>query len=349
MRVLKFIGWLILWLTLSASVMVFLYYQDAEVFLHDLAEGKDQTIRLAKGTTQYFEHADSWNLLNVTVIMSSILLMFAANDLYIRRKFGSKKEKKKKKPTSKGDAYKTGIWFLRLSGATILVLVEVVLLCNIWIVGWSLPDTYTDASDVPEKSAVLLLGTNKKLRSTGGENLYYTYRINAVKELYQAGKVSSIIISGDNGRDTYNEPRDMKYDLIRAGIPEGLIKLDFAGFRTLDSVVRLKLHFKKEKAIIVSQRFHTERALFLCRQFDVQARAYPADGLPTMNMVLRELVAKPKAMLDVFVFNMQPKYGRIPDRKPLDLNQKEDQLKLTYAALLFIAALVIAARSLKNY
>ncbi|MGB5930885.1 MAG: ElyC/SanA/YdcF family protein, partial [Cyclobacteriaceae bacterium] len=185
--------------------------------------------------------------------------------------------------------------------------------------------------------------------TTGGENLYYTYRINAVKELYKAGKVASVIISGDNGTNEYNEPRDMKYDLIRAGLPESMIQLDFAGFRTLDSVVRLKLHFGKKKATIVSQRFHTERALFLCRQFDLDANAFPADGKPTVNMILRELVAKPKAMLDIFVFNMQPKYGRIPGRKQLNLSNKEDQLKLTYAGLLFLAALFVAARSLNNY
>lgn len=347
MQILKFIGRVTIWLGLSAIIIAFLFYQDAEVFLNDLALGTDRTMRLAASTSTYFENADSWNLLNITVIMSTILLLFAANDLLIRRKVSRKNLKKKKRKDAGWGG--TIVWFLRLFGATGLVVFEILLLCNLWIIGWSLPDTYTTAADLPDKSTVLLLGTNKRLRTTGGENLYYTYRIKAVKELYDAGKVSSVIISGDNGTNEYNEPRDMKYDLIRAGIPEGMIQLDFAGFRTLDSIVRLKLHFGKKRATIVSQRFHTERALFLCRQFGLQATAYPAKGQPTYNMILRELVAKPKAMLDIFVFNMQPKYGRTPQRKQLDLSKKEDQLKLTYAGLLFLGALFIAARSINNY
>ena len=79
--------------------------------------------------------------------------------------------------------------------------------------------------------------------------MYYKYRLEAAIKLFKSGKIEYIVISGDNGSKTYDEPTDFKEDLIKAGIPENKIYLDYAGFRTLDSVVRIKEIF--------GQKLHT--------------------------------------------------------------------------------------------
>src|SRR6218665_49493 len=94
-------------------------------------------------------------------------------------------------------------------------------------------------SDLPKVKTAVVLGTNKSL-SNGNPNLYFKYRIDAATELYNSGKIESIIVSGDNSVKGYNEPEQMKLDLIANGIPANKIYEDFAGFRTLDSVVRAK-------------------------------------------------------------------------------------------------------------
>lgn len=117
-------------------------------------------------------------------------------------------------------------------------------------------------SDVPKMKTALLLGTGKTL-SNGQPNAYFYNRIQAAADLYKSGKVKYIIVSGDNSQKNYNEPEDMQMALIEYGVPKDNIFLDFAGFRTLDSVVRAKEIFGQNQLIIVSQKFHNERAVFL--------------------------------------------------------------------------------------
>nr|WP_300354194.1 ElyC/SanA/YdcF family protein [Chryseobacterium sp.] len=111
-----------------------------------------------------------------------------------------------------------------------------------------------------------------------------------------------IIVSGDNSRKDYNEPEDMQLTLMQYGIPEDKIFLDFAGFRTLDSVVRAKEIFGQKKLIIISQKFHNERAVFLARKNGIEAYGYNAKdvnkyaGLKTNS---REYLAKAKVYWDL--------------------------------------------------
>ena len=101
---------------------------------------------------------------------------------------------------------------------------------------------YREISEIPGNEVGLLLGTSPKLRN-GKNNLYFDHRINAAIQLYKAGKIKYILISGDNRQRNYNEPEYMKKALLRGGIPEEAIYLDYAGFRTLDSVVRAQKVF----------------------------------------------------------------------------------------------------------
>ena len=165
-------------------------------------------------------------------------------------------------------------------------------------------------SDLPKVKTAVVLGTNKSL-SNGNPNLYFKYRIDAATELYRSGKIESIIVSGDNSVKGYNEPEQMKLDLIANGIPADKIYEDFAGFRTLDSVLRAKEIFGQNKVIFISQKFHNERAVFLAQKFGIEAFGYNAKDVNKyagLKTNLREYLAKAKAYLDIW-FNVDPKFG----------------------------------------
>ncbi|MBV8325856.1 ElyC/SanA/YdcF family protein [Chryseobacterium sp.] len=165
-------------------------------------------------------------------------------------------------------------------------------------------------ADVPEAKTAVLLGTSKTLNN-GTPNAYFYNRIKAATDLYKSGKIQYIIVSGDNSTKDYNEPEDMQTALIQEGVPQDKIILDHAGFRTLDSVIRAKDIFGQTKLIIISQKFHNERAVFLAKQNGIQAFGYNAAdvnkyaGLKT-NM--REYLAKAKVYWDL-IFGVEPKFG----------------------------------------
>lgn len=164
--------------------------------------------------------------------------------------------------------------------------------------------------DVPAMKTALLLGTSKTLEN-GQPNAYFDNRIEAAWQLYKSDKIQYIIVSGDNSRKDYNEPEDMQQALIRNGIPEDHIFMDFAGFRTLDSVVRAKEIFGQQKIIIISQKFHNERAVFLAQQNGIEAFGYNAADVNKyagFKTNLREYFAKAKAYYDV-ITGVEPKFG----------------------------------------
>jgi SanA protein len=141
-------------------------------------------------------------------------------------------------------------------------------------------------------------------------NLFYKYRIQAALELYRAGKVEFILVSGDNSTEHYNEPESMRDDLIAAGVPASRIFLDYAGFRTLDSIVRCKAIFGEDNIVVISQRFHNARALFLADHKGMHAIGYNAGdvgGEGGFMVLLREKLARTKMALDLII-DKQPKY-----------------------------------------
>lgn len=168
----------------------------------------------------------------------------------------------------------------------------------------------SDLSKLPQEKTGLLLGTSKTLRN-GRPNAYFFNRIKAATQLYQSGKIQNIIVSGDNSTKNYNEPEDMKNELIKAGVPEEKIFEDFAGFRTLDSVVRAKEIFGQPSFIIISQRFHNERAVFLAHKYGIKAYGYNAKDVNIyagIKTKMREKLARAKVFID-FLFEVEPKFG----------------------------------------
>ncbi|XRE44414.1 SanA protein [Tenacibaculum discolor] len=168
---------------------------------------------------------------------------------------------------------------------------------------------FNTTETIPKNKVGLLLGTVKYL-SDGRVNLYYQFRLNAAVELYKAKKIDIILVSGDNGSEGYDEPTDFKNDLIKAGIPEDKIYLDYAGFRTLDSVVRIKEIFGQTSVTIISQQFHNERALYLANHFEIDAIGFNAKGVSgkkAIKVQLREYLARVKVFIDI-LFNIKPKF-----------------------------------------
>lgn len=169
--------------------------------------------------------------------------------------------------------------------------------------------TYNSEAEIPKNKVGLILGASKYTQN-GRINLYYKYRLDAAYRLYKSGKIEFILISGDNGRKSYDEPTDFKNDLINKGVPENKIYLDYAGFRTLDSVVRAKEIFGLESVTIISQKFHNERAIYLAKHFNVKAIAFNAkdiNGRYGFKTKLREYAARTKASIDI-LFNVEPKF-----------------------------------------
>ena len=169
---------------------------------------------------------------------------------------------------------------------------------------------YSSVRDIPQKRTILLLGTSR-FRKGGGQNPYFTYRVDAAAELYKRGKAQYILASGDNSKTWYNEPQEMKNELIRRGVPAGAIYMDFAGFRTLDSVVRSKEVFGIEQSIIVTQEFHGKRAVYIARQYGIDAVGFNAGDVPFsygFKTRFRELFARVKAYIDIHITGTEPKF-----------------------------------------
>ena len=190
----------------------------------------------------------------------------------------------------------------------------IALLLFVFLANWSVEKNakgkvFDSSTKIPKNKVGVVLGTTKLL-SNGNVNLYYKYRLRAAIELFKKGKITHILVSGDNSTKAYDEPTDFKDDLIRAGIPESSIYLDYAGFRTLDSMVRAKEVFGQDEFTVISQKFHNERAVYLAEHFDIKAIAFNAkdvSGRYGLRVQLREYLARVKVFVDV-LFNVQPKF-----------------------------------------
>lgn len=203
-------------------------------------------------------------------------------------------------------------WIKRLKRTIIIgvsLILAVILCANYTVVHTTGEFVYQDVSSVPRNKAGLLLGTSKLLQS-GLPNQYFQNRIQAAEDLFKAGRIDVIVISGDNSRKGYNEPKDIKDELVQRGIPENKIYLDYAGFRTLDSIVRMEKIFGQKSFTVISQKFHNERAIYIARAKGLQAIGYNAedvDAYSGFKTQLREKLARVKLFLDLWT-GKKPKF-----------------------------------------
>jgi len=171
-----------------------------------------------------------------------------------------------------------------------------------------------EVSDAP---VALVLGAGLNRDGTPGRVL--SDRVQTAAELYFAGKVDKLLMSGDNSTEYYNEPGAMREYALSLGVPDEDIILDYAGRRTYDSCYRAKVIFGLEKLVVVTQAFHLPRALFLCNAFDIDAEGVPADEAYYRRSSytfwwVREVFASVKAYWDVYLIHPEPILG---DAEPI--------------------------------
>jgi vancomycin permeability regulator SanA len=168
------------------------------------------------------------------------------------------------------------------------------------------------AASAPIRRAAIVFGAGLRRNGTATPVLYD--RVAAAAELYFAGKVEKLLMSGDNRFVDYNEPWVMRGVALELGVPEADIVLDYAGRRTYDTCYRAKAIFGLQEAILVTQGFHLPRALYTCNQLGLPSEGVSADlrAYHRRSMLywnLREFLATAAALWDVHLGHPLPVLG----------------------------------------
>ncbi|WP_221774434.1 SanA/YdcF family protein [Puniceicoccus vermicola] len=193
--------------------------------------------------------------------------------------------------------------------ATVLSLIAI-LAAEAIVSGRSDGYVHSEVTDLPNCDTALVLGCSPVL-SDGRENLFFRYRIEMAHELYRSGKIHTLIVSGDNHSVDYDESTAMKEALVELGVPQERIFCDYAGFSTLDSVVRAKEIFGQDEFVVVSQEFHNRRAVFIGRSKGLTIHGINAKEVVMRHSIktkIREKLARVKTVLDIWVFGREPRF-----------------------------------------
>lgn len=201
------------------------------------------------------------------------------------------------------------LFSLKVFLGVLFIFIFIIIASNLVIVLVSNKYIYSDIHDLPAGKTAVVLGTSRYVKG-GAPNPWFHYRMSAAAELYHSGKVEYLILSGDNRSRYYNEPEQMRRELTKLDVPDTAIYLDYAGLRTLDSMIRSKEIFGQDSIIIVSQKFHNQRAVFLARLHGIHATAYNAkspDARQGIRTNTREVFARVKVFLDI-ISGKQPRH-----------------------------------------
>mgnify|MGYP001827142434 CR=1 FL=1 len=192
----------------------------------------------------------------------------------------------------------------------LIAFIAIIVVRNVLIIATKHDQVFIDLEKVPYNKVGLVLGTSSRTMS-GLDNPYFVTRIDRAVDLYRAKKISHLIVSGDNETVYYNEPMKMQEALMARGVAEGDITLDYAGFRTLDSIVRCKEVFGVQSVTIITQRFHAYRALYISNHNDLNALVMTTQKVSehgSLSVQVREYLARFKAILDLYVLQTTPKF-----------------------------------------
>lgn len=200
---------------------------------------------------------------------------------------------------------------LRWSCTVALLFLLALVGANWWQLTLAEPEIYQEIERVPAKPVAVVFGTSRYLVG-GGLNPHYRHRIDAAVRLYLSGKVKHVLVSGDNAHVSYNEPRRMYQDLVRQGVPPHSITLDFAGFSTFDTLVRAQQVFGLDEAILVTQRWHLPRALYIARSIGLNSVGYAAvadvNWRASLRVRSREALARLATLGDIHLWHRQPHF-----------------------------------------
>ncbi|MCL8013501.1 vancomycin high temperature exclusion protein [Streptomyces sp. AS02] len=168
-------------------------------------------------------------------------------------------------------------------------------------------DRLRTTADVPRTDVAVVFGAGLW---AGEPSPYLAHRLDAAAELYRAGRVEVVLVTGDNSRKDYDEPDAMRTYLTRNGVPDSRIVSDYAGFDTWDSCVRAKKIFGVDEAVLISQGFHIRRAVALCEEAGVTSYGVGVDAKHDATWYYggtREIFAAGKAALDA-VLEPDPRF-----------------------------------------
>lgn len=197
---------------------------------------------------------------------------------------------------------------LKIFSYLLIVLIIFLISLDCYISRQTEPFIFYQSEKIPHTSIGVVLGTSKYIKG-GGINQFYKNRIEGAVDLFQSGKIDYLLLSGDNGTLNYNEPITMRKDLLKAGIPSSVIVLDFAGFRTLDSIIRANKVFDANNFTIITQKFHCERALFIAQYQGIQAQCFAVPSPNKMKLVrIREIFARVTVFIDLYILKREPKF-----------------------------------------
>lgn len=196
-----------------------------------------------------------------------------------------------------------------VGGALALLCVVLMLVCNQLVVNNAKGKVYSDIDSINYNKVGLLLGTTPQARITKVKNYFFIYRIDAAEQLYKAGKIEQILISGDeNSLDGVNETECMRDSLVARGVPASAIILDGKGYRTICSVINANKVYGLKSFTVISQKFHNERAIYQAEHLGLDIeniQAYNAEMPKSRRAFLttiREYFARVKMFMDLLTY-----------------------------------------------
>jgi vancomycin permeability regulator SanA len=340
---LRFVFLLTLWVVVCIGLAAVFYGPHSGV-VESFFTGAEKLERIAF----LFRHADDWNWIALTFFLASSIVVFAVNDILVRRLIEKVKILPKSLPFWVGGFF----WIARVLSDLFLFAIELGVVAYLLTITVSSPYIYQVGDISPDsRYHLLVLGTSKYLVNSKSENRYYTERISTAAQLFKKGVVRKVVVSGDKKRDSdYDETRDMREDLIRRGFPAAKILMDTAGHRTFDSIGRLLAYVDagEDTVCIISQAFHLERALFLAKQSGIRAIGVVAQGGMTKSMLQREFFAKPRILFDYYIFNTQATGIKPFKRRSIDVRNPGDAAILLFV-ILVVSCAGLLTRSLLYY
>ena len=197
-----------------------------------------------------------------------------------------------------------------LGGIMAVICIAIMLICNQIVVNNAKGKVFSEIDSIEYNKVGLLLGTTPKARFDRITNYFFIYRVDAAEQLYKAGKIEKILISGDeHSLDGVNEPECMRDSLVARGIPASDIILDGKGYRTINSIVNANKVFGLKSFTIISQEFHNERAIYQAEHLGLDVenlQAYNAK-MPKSRRAyittIREYFARVKMFWDLLTNN----------------------------------------------
>ena len=204
---------------------------------------------------------------------------------------------------------------LMLLGALLLLAVLLWVAGNLWVLSHSAPYIQSNVAHCQSQRIGVVFGTSSWTR-TGVRNPHFNARMDTAARLIHSGRVRHLLLSGDNRTRAYNEPRAMWHDLNKRGVAPEQLTMDFAGFSTFDTLARAQDVFQVDKAVLITQRWHLPRAIYIARARGMEVTGCVASAgavAGEWRLRLRESLARVAALGDLYLWGREPYFLGPPE------------------------------------